>query len=380
VVEINLSDLFTDFRIIPLETNDSCLIGGYNKIAALTENNIFIGFHRTDVPTVVYRFDQNGRFINSIGKGGRGPEEHTGFDATSIVPDESKGTVTVEWSGYVGEHPITYDFDGRYLGSVLLPDILLGGLYKWSDDEWFSTGSVTGIPEYPRDSILIIFYNNDGQTTGVHPRKIYPSGTSERYSPYGPINIHKYKNSYKVFSPESDTVYTVTKEKLIPSEVLYCGADCMPYNSYVDPQATIGKHSIEIVTETENYYLLSMRILTKADLREYQPGRWGGVVDFEMKTILIDKKSKKAAYLKITDDIFGFLPEWFHKDLFRYLQVNTVSYQIDAIRFLNSLRDENIDIQKLEYLTTVPERLNALTANSNPILITFNLKEQFKID
>ncbi len=380
VIEMNLSDFFTGFRIIPLETNDSCLIGAFNKVAALTENNIFIGFHMMDAPTVVYRFDQDGRFINSIGTGGRGPGEHTGFDVRSILPDESNGTVTIEWSGYVGDHPIKYDFDGRFLGNVLFPEILLGGFYKWSDDEWFSTGSVTGNPEYPRDSVLILFYNNNGKRTGLHPRTIYPSGASEKYTPHGQISIHKYKNSYKVFSPESDTVYSITKEKLIPSEVIFRGADGMPFNKkFDDPQSTIGKHYLIPAAETESYYLFTMAVLTEADMKKYAPGRWGGIVDFDYKTILIEKKGKKAAYIKLTDDVFGFLPDFFFENMFREMQGHTISFQFDASRFLTTLTEKGIDPGKFEGLTSSPERFKSLTPESNPVLITFRLKENIRI-
>jgi hypothetical protein len=379
VVEMNLSDLFTGFRIIPLETSENCIIGGFNKIATLTERDIFIGFFREDPAAVVYRFDNDGNFLNSIGRGGRGPGEHIGFDVSNIVPDERNGLVTVDWSGYVADHPITYKYDGSYVNDVHYPEDLLSGFYRWSDDEWFSAGSVSGIPEYPRDSILIIFYNNEGKRTGLQPRSLYPSGSTGKYSPYGGINIHAYNDIYKVFSPESDTVYQITKEKLVPTEVIFCGKDGMPYYRYMDPQATIGKHYIEIVAETDAYYLIKKSILTKADLKEYRPGHWGGIVDHDINTIIIDKKSKKGAYVNITDDIFGFLPEWFQNNFFYQLQVNTISFQIDAMQFLNSLKETGTELEKLVPLTTSPVRLKTLTENDNPVLITFKLKDRIKI-
>jgi len=376
VIEIKLSDLFTDFQIIPLETREECLIGGYNKVATLTANNIFVGFHEPDKPTVTLRFDLDGNFINSIGVGGRGPGEHRGHDVGEIIADDNKEIITIDWSGYVSDGPMIYKYDGTWLSGFFYPEDLLSGLYRWGDNEWFSTGSVTGIPEYPRDSILIIFYDNKGVKTRVHPRSVYPPGKSEKYTPYGPISVYTFNDQYKIFSPESDTVYRITKEKLIATEVLHRGTGQMPYNKFIDPQASVGKHDIELLAETNSYYLITKRIYTKADMREYQPGKWGGIVETENRIILIDKKSRKGSYIKLTDDIFGFLPDWFFDNIFFSFKDNTISYQIDAIRLLNSLTEKNIERQKPEPLTSSPERWNELTEESNPVLITFNLKEK----
>jgi hypothetical protein len=272
-----------------------------------------------------------------------------------------------------------YKYDGTYIGGVTFPAILLSGFYRWNEEEWFSLGSAAGKPEYPRDSMLVVFYDNSGKITGLFPRTVYPAGNSNNYTPWGPVSLYAYNNSYKIFSPQSDTVYTITKEKLIPSDVVFRGDNSMPYNKYTEPQSTINKYDLEIITETDDYYLLSKRILTSADLSEYQPGRWGGMVDYDQKMILIEKGIKKVAYINLTDDVFGFLPEQFNKFLFMYFTNNAFTYQIDAIKFLDSLKETGIDPVKLESLTPTPARLSSLTANSNPVLISFTLKENITL-
>ena len=377
VVEMNLSDFCTGFRIIPLETNDKCLIGGFNKRAAITENNIFIGFLRETSPTELLRFDSNGNFINSIGKGGRGPGEHTGNETWYIFPDDDKEIVSVDWDM---DEVMTYKYDGTFLSRFAYPEILLNGVYKWGDNEWFSSGSETSHPEYARDSLLLIFYNNEGKITGKYPRTRYPSGRSDKYTPYGSINIHTFNDIFKVLFTLSDTMYQITKEKLIPTEVIFRGADGMPYQrKFDDPLATIGKHHIIPVAETDSYYLFTMAVLTEAQMTEYRPGQWGGIVDFDYKTILIEKKGKKAAYIKLTDDVFGFLPDFFFENIFREMQGHTISFQLDASQFLNTLAEKGIDPVKFESMTSSPERFKSLTPESNPVLITFSLKDNIRI-
>lgn len=382
VVRMNFSDIFTDFSIIPLETSDQSLIGAYNKRVKITDEDIFFGFHGMDKPAVLLRFDRSGNFLNRIGTGGRGPGEHASSDVHAIIPDEEKKRVTVEWFGLVNEGPKIYGFDGSYIESIKRPEILLGGLYKWGDGEWFSTGSVTGKPEYPKDSILIVFYNNNGDVTTIFPRKVYPETGSNSYTPYGGINIYKFHGNYKLYTPESDTLYLLTKDKLIPSEIIIRGRDVMPYNKYMDPLSVPGKHDIETIAETDNNHILMKRVVTKADLREYRPGRWGGVFESDDLFIISDKKRRTAAYIKSEDDVFGIFPSNpdYLFSLLRFLEDGRISYPIDAITFLKMAGEAGVELKDLAKFSVSPERLLALTSDSNPVILTFTLKDYIKID
>lgn len=380
--EMNLSEIFIDFSIIPLETNENCLIGAYNKKVKIADGNIFFGFHGDNNPGILLRFDSEGNFINRIGTGGRGPGEHRGYDVHSIHPDEATNRVTVEWFGIIGDGPKTYEYDGTYIESISFPEILLGGFYKWSEGEWFSTGNATGNPEYPRDSLIVLFYNNKGEITGRVPRSVYPEPVSNNYTPFGGINVFTIGDNYKLFTPESDTVYILNKEKLIPADVIHRGDDVMPYNKYVDPNSIIGKHDIEIIDETENNYLLMKSVITMADLREYAPGRWGGMFDADHSLIVIDKKNYVASYVKIVDDVFGILPEdpEYFFTIFRDIDEERVSLPIDAIRFLKMVDESGVDLETLAAFSPSPERIKNITTDSNPVIITFTLRDHIKLN
>jgi hypothetical protein len=380
VVSMNLSDIFTDFSIVPLETSENCLIGAYNKKVKITAENIFFGFFVMDQSAVLFRFDKEGNFINKIGSGGRGPGEHGGYDVQTIIADEENERVTVEWFGLLNEGPMTYTYDGAWIESIKQPMILLGGFYEWSAGEWFSRGNATGKPEFPRDSVLIIFYNKQGEITGKIPRTVYPETNSDGYTPSSSLSVHKSQGSFKIFSSESDTVYRLTRESLIASEVINRGKDAMPYNRIVDPQSILGKYDINIIAETKSNYILQKRVVTKADISEYRPGRWGGSFEADYFTLVADKKRRSVGSVKIKDDVFGIIPDKFEMNLFRYLDENRVSFPVDAIRFLKMAEDAGVDLETLAALSTNPERIKSLTAESNPVILTFTLKDYIKIE
>jgi len=67
-----LSDVAKNVEIVKLETNNSCLIGRIADVK-VTDNDIWI-VHWNDQR--VYRFSREGKFLNTIGKIGEGPDEY----------------------------------------------------------------------------------------------------------------------------------------------------------------------------------------------------------------------------------------------------------------------------------------------------------------
>ena len=79
---ITLSKIASSSEIIPLETNDSILIGEIKKI--LCENNyIYISDGRT-----LFKFNDKGYFISKINKIGTGPDEYTSITDFQICSND----------------------------------------------------------------------------------------------------------------------------------------------------------------------------------------------------------------------------------------------------------------------------------------------------
>ena len=115
--KFKLSSIASSFSVIPLETNDSCLIGGISKLE-FYDGKIFVldKMHSARL----YVFDTQGEYKFAIGKRGSGPNEYMQINDFSI--DKEKNLIYVlcdkkklftymghrtkrffQWSGKMGE-------------------------------------------------------------------------------------------------------------------------------------------------------------------------------------------------------------------------------------------------------------------------------------
>jgi hypothetical protein len=81
ISDVKASELFSKIEYIPLETNDSCLLGSIKKLL-LYDNRFFI---LDEFGKSVFVFSENGKFIHAISQVGIGPNEYT--DLADILID-----------------------------------------------------------------------------------------------------------------------------------------------------------------------------------------------------------------------------------------------------------------------------------------------------
>jgi hypothetical protein len=104
----SLNDISSDYRVIPLETNDSCLLS-YPTIKYISDSDIWIQDNH-----VIYRFDKkNGHLLFKLDKKGQGPEEF--LSISDFVIDYKTRTIFIY--DLRKEKIIKYNFDGKYLDS-----------------------------------------------------------------------------------------------------------------------------------------------------------------------------------------------------------------------------------------------------------------------
>ena len=84
------STLYKSAKIIPLETNKSCLIGDIGKIQVIDDFILIMDFQTNSL----YVFDREGRFIRKIGGVGQGPGEYASIADVTI--DKVNKTVYIE--------------------------------------------------------------------------------------------------------------------------------------------------------------------------------------------------------------------------------------------------------------------------------------------
>jgi hypothetical protein len=370
-IDMNLSDLFTGFEIIPLETNSECL-APYLIWIYFTNNNIFIAHQNVSGgapgPASLLRFDRKGSFINKIGRGGRGPGEHLGYSLNSLIANDESEELFVDWQpDSMDDELMHYKYDGTFIREIPVPMQSLYNKERYADNKWFALGTTAGkqnfgAPATQSDSVMMVFFTDNGEITKIVPRINYPPAGSDKYSPTGGRYLYYQNKEYFIYMAGVDTIFRVSEENLIPIWILHRGRDAVPYNINIDRSSLAGKHDIRFVAETGKNLIL-----------------WK-FIGADIKTIIVDKQTNKAAYVNIIDDVFGFIKpeEFIHNNLSTIID-SRISMSWEAVNYINSLKENNIDPESLIKYSTNPERLRSISSNSNPVIITYNITSHIKL-
>lgn len=380
IQQIKLSELLEEFRFIPLETNEKCLIS--NTKIHFSEDFILVGTQNFPGTARLYRFDNNGNFIDEIGTAGRGPGENEGESIEVIHYCEEDNTILAKWTGR-NDNPQLYHNSGKLLFEIQKPENLpwhhFRDIYSWDDSIWFSSGSIAGpnIMSF-RDSVALIFYNKDGEILRRIPRKSYPPDRG--YSPVGwNSSVYRYDNQWRLYMHGNDTVFNLADMNLIPYAVLVSGTDAYPYNQSITPEQLIGKYYLNILAETPNNWFINKTTTNEANVREFAPGQWGGQYSGESQLIIVDKKSMDAITVQLTDDIFNFIPEEYLSMGLLEWQDNRVYFALPPYLLKDLIEDININNITNETAKRVIEKIKYIPVDDNPVVFYFALKEGFEI-
>ena len=188
VEEKGLSSILSVKRIIPLETNDSSLIGGgLNKILK-HKQFIYVAFNRT----TLLQFDEQGEFVRQIGRIGGGPGEYVmirNFDVTD------NGIYISD-----AQRLLQYTHDGIFIRSIPIGMPLFG--FKVVDDKIL--GFVT-----QQKNVSYIFDLEGKLLDDFHPTS--PYAAMLRSNSYWPYKDGKY--IFDFFHSNNILVYDTQEEK-----------------------------------------------------------------------------------------------------------------------------------------------------------------------
>lgn len=101
-----LSDAALSVDVVPLEVTDRSLIASIKQVV-VTSDGIFIRHNRSQQ---VFRFDRSGKFLNTIGKVGQGPEEYIRM-YQFFIDEQRREVYIVPTVGYTQ----VYTMDGDYV-------------------------------------------------------------------------------------------------------------------------------------------------------------------------------------------------------------------------------------------------------------------------
>lgn len=339
---MKLTDVVMNARIIPLETNRQCLIGG--------QANYYIGssFILVFQDENIALFDANGRFLRIIAQQGRGAKEY--MDCRDFCVDEENNLLFV-LSSYPRGGVLSYHLlDSAYFKQI--EPIEPRGLNAVSCLE---DGSLLLVPVPFKDVKYLYYQQTPSGELGQHvfchsdkegfftsKRLLYKSGDSHCYVSLGDL-----------FS--IDTVFTITPDGLQPRWIF-------GYN--VSRKYAMGG-------ETPEFLFFEYNILKSASEEDTMEGK-GNVmsVDFDTQYFCYHKKNGNLAGINgFTDNYFSGADWPFY---LAHFQDGRIFYMVASpLTIMQNLKGS---ARQVEYPEKWKELVEKLNDEDNPVLIIGNLK------
>jgi hypothetical protein len=203
------SRLFSNCQLVPLETNENCLI---NNIADIKiENDVIYILDRQMFSGRVLMFSMTGQYLSKVDKTGNGPDEYTGFANYDI--DQQKKQITV--LDLSRKKMIFYDFNGNYKNELRFNYKYSGftlsknQIFLYKDpipriSEDFTNDYILHILDFSGNSLSKLLKTSDTRFLDVPVTKV------------GSVNFYKYGNDVRFMPSLSDTVYSIKDQTIKP--------------------------------------------------------------------------------------------------------------------------------------------------------------------
>ena len=207
--DISLNILSKQLKYVVLETSPDCLLRKINHIV-FTEQFIFISDF-----DALYKFGRNGKFIQKIGKTGRGPGEYR--NVFTFALDKLQNKIFLNNWGIMQE----YDFDGNYIRALDVMNLNSVQYILINSDKFIFHIGNTPVYSNPIKYSLIITDTNVKPVVKFinhHKRKSKPGITIAR----SPLYI--FQGQIRFMEYGCDTLYTVLSDILKPYAIFDLGS------------------------------------------------------------------------------------------------------------------------------------------------------------
>ena len=196
-VKLDDEPLFRDFFIVDIQQCDSFLF-------LMDAEHIFM-------------YDATGKFIRQIGQKGQGPGEYVLLYAP-LQLDEKK-RILYATDGYTSRF-LSYDFDGNCLKTIRYANADWSQAYLL-DSATIAVNTLATHRFPPHKTPKLVLQNYARKTLKSFPSYLYPVERPRSMVAYGPDNfIWHCGNDFYLLEYGNDTIFQVTREKLIPALIL----------------------------------------------------------------------------------------------------------------------------------------------------------------
>lgn len=235
-IVFNASESVDSLRYITLETTKESIINKIDKIY-VTDSVIIIYDSKLNE---ILQFDKTGKFIRKYGKKGQGPGEHIFF--TDIFYDDTSGLIYAN-EGYK-RSIFVYNMYGKLVSELSTKKYWFRSFIKVNNGFWIYSCYKTG--NNPSGYNLMLVDNEFKKTIkGFLPQKqFFRTIISTAF-------VQKDSNNFLFIYPNSNIVYQINEENIIPLFNIDFGNKTIPYSKI--PKLTGESEYSKLVNE--NGYL-----------------------------------------------------------------------------------------------------------------------------
>jgi len=363
-IEVKLSEFVSEVTYIPLESTKESFISDHPVIKV----GDYIIVRNTGPNMPLLLFDKsNGKFINHIGKVGRGPDEYN-FPVKDYY-NTSKNIIYT--NGYKPDETKVFDITGSFLYSFSRPEIMepsvKGGKLSLSFDTYLDENNYVSFIDNFTGTIktkLVIFNKDTIKKTFPNYLKWGDKDLTKNRRPYFNTTYFIRWNSNLYFKEIfNDTLFQVTIEELKPRLIFNMGKYGLSYEEQQKISPSFGKISSDyfLITDIDENSSFIFFCLSYYNNKKYTC-----FFDKNLKTTTICKETPEYQSALI-DDINGFFPI-IPLDFTQENEMIAVLSPVEILHWLNNNQG------KATILRERMQWLNDLTETSNPIIVIAKCK------
>jgi hypothetical protein len=361
---VNLSEIASEVRYVPLETKKESLIDGGIISLFYVKEHIYV----IDNISIII-FDSNGKHLSTVNRYGRGPQEYTDIINASVIP--KNGNITIFSSpGILTE----YDIYGNFIAQIKKPDLKeydFINCIKLNHNTFLASVSHSFL-EVGKYSVIVFDSLSNINLTITNPAYPFDKNYDGILRGNSELRVLKipdlicFDNKIRIIHRDidMDTIYSLTTNmKLEKPYIFNYGKYKMPYIKSNYKQTVTSKTSKKItlsgnIIETENYLFLKFNFRgIKTESYERRRNIVCGIFnkrDGEL-TLMKEPLKGKLGFKNDIDSGPAFWPSSQSSDN------NLITYY--AVDKFKQFADSNAQSSKIKEIAT---RLNE---NDNPVVV-----------